>query len=199
MPAPKDPEKRRIWKERLRQKALDQWQRPGMREILSEAHKGQHNSPETEFKTGNKSWNEGLTKETDERLANANFHVSEEHKQILRECQLGEKNNNWVGGTYNWYHEQAWKMFGLKFCEICGMSLDEYKDVHPKNNRFSMHCRTGMWWILEEWNWVTTCEFGCHQKLDYLDRRYNNGNTPIPTNKIKFKECNSKIPAGRFG
>lgn len=65
-------------------------------------------------------------------------------------------------------HKYAWELFGKYHCEICGISNDEYKTKF--NHRLSMHCRSKEYNDLSEDNWVTVCEFGCHQKLDALDR-----------------------------
>jgi len=159
MPAPKDPEKRRIWKELIRKKALDQWQRPGMRETLSQAHKGQHSSPGTQFKPGMKPWNTGLTKETDERLANANFHVTDEHKAILKEKQTGETNSNWVGGSYQYWHEKAWKLFGKGICEHPDCLITNQQHLEIYGVRLHMHCNSDPkdYTILEDSNWYCCC------------------------------------------
>ena len=83
-------------------------------------------------------------------------------------------NPNWKGGKYIYNHNKAFELYGTCNCELCGITLEEYKLKHPRSVRFSMHCRDGNYSNLEEDNWNTVCEYGCHQKMDRLDlrRRY---------------------------
>lgn len=77
--------------------------------------------------------------------------------------------SSFKGGNYIYWHTKAWKLFGKDHCEICGMTNKEYKSKN--NRRLSMHCRdSNNYKDLSNDNWVTVCEYGCHQKMDKLDR-----------------------------
>jgi len=126
MPVFKDPEKRKLWIERLRKAGKNQ--SIEVRQKISNTLKGIHRSKKTRKKiskalrgkkraplsiehrrkisVGNKgkhSWDEGLTKETDERVKKMSETkkgkkrgpMSEETKQKLREVNSGENNSNY--------------------------------------------------------------------------------------------------------
>jgi len=72
------------------------------------------------------------------------------------------------GGNYIYWHNKVWSLYGKNYCELCGISLKDYKK--KLNRRLSMHCRDNNCKNILEDNWITVCEFGCHQKMDKLDR-----------------------------
>ncbi len=81
--------------------------------------------------------------------------VSEEMKEKLRkERKWGW--TNWKGGLYSCYHIEAKKLFAKPYCEDCGILRENRK-------RFEMHCISGNWKILEQWNWQCLCN-KCHHK-----------------------------------
>jgi hypothetical protein len=96
--------------------------------------------------------------------------VREETRKIIRDKQKAEKCKLWKGGCSSWWHREAAKLFFHNHCELCGLSNEEHKQLHPRNARLSMHCRDNDPTNLSEENWVTVCEFGCHQRLDNIDR-----------------------------
>jgi len=142
--------------------------------------KGSKQSPEAKEKIrlsmmANKNA-EGSKRTEEEKKNISDFMIGNQHRKGYQyneeEIKQRSEENHWrFEGSYYWFHRQAWKLFGVKFCEICGITNEEYKKSNPRGCRLSMHCRTNMWWILEELNWITTCEYGCHQHLDHLDRR----------------------------
>jgi hypothetical protein len=78
--------------------------------------------------------------------------------------------SQWTGESIAGLHKAAFKLYGKKKCEICGISKEEYKEKHPLSIRLSMHCRDKIYTNFDQDNWVTVCEYGCHQKMDRLDR-----------------------------
>lgn len=89
----------------------------------------------------------------------------------FRENMTNENSPSWKGGGHQYCHYKAFELFGKDYCEVCGISAEEYKTKH--NRRFSMHCRNGIHIELNEENWLTVCEFGCHQKMDKIDGTKN--------------------------
>ena len=85
--------------------------------------------------------------------------------------KFGEETNAWKGGCIEWYHREAWILFSKHKCEVCGITNKDHK--RKTNMRLSMHCRTKDYKLLEEWNWITVCHFGCHQKMEYIDGKEN--------------------------
>ena len=84
-----------------------------------------------------------------------------------REKMTNDNASNWKGGKYSYCHYKAKELFGKDKYEICG--INENESLEKSNKRLSMHCRNGIYNILEEWNWITVCEFGCHQKIERID------------------------------
>lgn len=63
-------------------------------EAWNKGRKGTHLSPDSEFKKGHKTWNKGLTKETDSRIAEYAPKCGEHNKQ-----RTGDKHPRWKGGV----------------------------------------------------------------------------------------------------
>jgi hypothetical protein len=80
----------------------------------------------------------------------------------------GERSANWKGGCNLYLHEKAWELFGQNKCEVCGISNDEHKKI--TGYRLSMHCHGHNYKKIERDYWTTCCLFGCHQKLEKLDK-----------------------------
>jgi len=103
-------------------------------------------------------------------LAIKNHIVTIETRKKISESIIGDKHHNWKGGCDGWLHNKVWELFGKNKCEICGITNDEYK--LKLNRRLSMHCRDSeKYHDLSPSNWMTVCEFGCHQKMDKMDRK----------------------------
>jgi len=79
---------------------------------------------------------------------------------------LDSKHPRWSGGHGNYLHRKAWKLFGQDKCEICGMTNEEHKE--KTGHRLSMHCDNHRYKNLERIFWTTTCEFGCHKRLERI-------------------------------
>jgi len=94
------------------------WENPNYRKKMSAKHKGQHNSPATEFKKGNPS-----------------FWKGKKRKNIS-----GENNPLWKGGINRSYsYKIAFENLPIK-CNRCGLSdIDKlqvhHKDKNPRNNK----------------------------------------------------------------
>ena len=78
----------------------------------------------------------------------------------------GENNPNWKEGNYDYWHDQAWKLFGKDRCDLCG----KYNEDHIKETgqRLCMHCISipKNYTLMEQSNWTTIC-CSCHRvKLD---------------------------------
>ena len=119
---------------------------PAIKKKNKESHTGKPGGMK-----GKSAWNKGMTKETDERIR--------KHSILMTIVQNGDKGPNWVGGCYDWWHEQAWNLFGKDVCEICGKTNKDEKQKTGK--RLSIHCVSGEYKILERKNWTTTCR-RCH-------------------------------------
>lgn len=88
---------------------------------------------------------------------------TEEYRNKL----TNEKASNWKGGKYSYCHYITKEQFGKDHCEICGITEDECIKIN--NRKLSMHCRNKDWTDLTPDNWITVCEFGCHQKIEKID------------------------------
>lgn len=128
MPAPKDPEKYKLWIQHLKENHADF---RGVKSVLY-------------GKPGHAAWNKGLTKETDERVRknaeatgrtlkgcvpwNKGKKMSEEICQKNREAhiglQVGEKSGSWKGG------QTAFS------CAQCGKVIYRYLSSKKKRKRF---------------------------------------------------------------
>lgn len=96
---------------------------------------------------------------------------SEETKCKMSEFKkgkyMGPNSPNWRGGCNLYWHSKAWDLFSQDKCEVCGMTNEEH--LERKGVRLSMHCDGKRYKNLERIFWTTTCEYGCHQKLDALN------------------------------
>lgn len=101
----------------------------------------------------------------------------------------GSKNPCWRGGTSSYYHNEARKMFSIMKCVICGMTEEEHLKL--TNKRLSMHCRSGDYTILEEWNWVDVCDWH-HRLLDKFDGREIIGRGKDLKKRKKYKPRKGK-------
>ena len=86
----------------------------------------------------------------------------------IKEKMSGENSSSWDGGSYMWWHNKAWNLFGLPFCIECGITNDEHKEILGR--RLSMHCKSNPkdYTIMTDDNWACVCEIGCHQKLEEI-------------------------------
>jgi hypothetical protein len=144
------------------------------RKTLSEGYKsGRIKLNKGIFKPGDEAWNKGirmgpLLEETKRKMSNTlkgHIITKETKDKIGKANYIGDK-----GIDIGHNHVKVWNLFGKDHCEICGISLKDYQIKHPRGSRFSMHCRDKNYNNFDEDNWITVCEFGCHQKLDKLDR-----------------------------
>lgn len=172
MSAPKDPEKRKLWIERSIKS----------RTGLKRSNKTKEKMRCSAFKRNTKEY---IQKLKDNHPANKNKELWEKLCKDNSIRMTGENNpmkdpvisklvrdQNFKGESLNYLHSEAYTRFGKDRCEICGMTNEEHKLKHRGNRRFSMHCRdANNYTDLSSENWVTVCEFGCHQKMDRLDRK----------------------------
>ena len=80
----------------------------------------------------------------------------------MKGLEAGENHPRWNGGMYVYCHETARKLFGSPQCEDCHISLRQYAATH-KHKQFNMHCISGDYKIMEQWNWRCLCS-RCHKK-----------------------------------
>jgi hypothetical protein len=68
-------------------------------------------------------------------------HTEESKRKISEAMKIASKfnTNRWSGGDYNFFHHQAWKLFGRSNCERCGISNDQH--ILDTGRRLHMHCR----------------------------------------------------------
>ncbi len=149
------------------------------RKIYSLAHKGEHFSPNTEFKAGFTPWNKGLTKDTSAILRNNGIRHSAfmsgraSPKRGMSFPEHGGKDHwNWQGGITPKVNVRvnspSWKKLRKEVykrddytCQICGKRGGRILAHHRIPYRISQDDRMG--------NLITTCPH-CH----YLDDlKYN--------------------------
>jgi len=102
------------WGKKSSEMSLKLWKDPIYRKRQSEAHKGQHSSPETEFKKGEAPWNKGKKSNRGEELHH-NWKGDDvgyislhqwvaRHKEKPKKCEFCESNRNlqWsnISGEY---------------------------------------------------------------------------------------------------
>jgi len=131
---------------------------------------GKEHSEETKQKIsavlkGRRSSRKGcnLSKETKMKISKANkgkkaWNKGKEYIQIK-----GQKNHNWSGGCYSYWHDLAWKMFGKDCCQRCKITNDEHIKIFGK--RLHMHCENHEYSKLEVDNWECLCN-KCHGGTD---------------------------------
>lgn len=108
------------------------------------------------FHKGNTPWNEGLKKETDERVAR----YSQNRIGIKIPSQSGEKNHNWAGDNikYTGLHKWVYRMLGRPdTCEHCGKSGLKGREIHWANKSGG--------YKRELSDWLRLCVH-CHLKYD---------------------------------
>lgn len=84
--------------------------------------------------------------------------------ETRRGKRLGENNPFWKGGSRDYYHGLAWKMFGQQNCSRCGKFIAEYR-TYMKGKRFDIHCMNKNFRDLSGANWITFCT-NCHNKFE---------------------------------
>lgn len=91
---------------------------------VSEAKKGKHCSPKTEFKKGQGAWNKGLTKESDKRVKKYGISISK--SRIKKQTAKGKKNGMYGkkakhGKRIKYkgsYMRSTWEIAYAKYCII---------------------------------------------------------------------------------
>jgi len=166
-------------KEKLRQSKLGEknpnyGKRPSDESIRKqvESRRGYVISDETRKKISKSKMGHKVSKETKQKIGKKlkGRTFSDEYKKKMSKSTSAEKNGRWKGGC-NWYqHTVVWKLHGKDKCDLCGMTNEEHQLKHQSNCRLSMHCRNKNYKDHDESNWVTVCEFGCHKKIENIDR-----------------------------
>lgn len=147
--------------------------------VLSESCRGQHNSPSTEFKKGEKhKWK--------------NTEKEEDVKRKISESKIGNKNPNWHGGVsfepycifFNDEFRERVREYFNRCCYVCG------KNETENNQRLSVHHVT--------YNKETCCDDSkplfvplcqtCHAKTNF-DREYWQEFFTISLNYLTNGEC----------
>lgn len=131
------------------------------------SNKGKYCSKECSSPITGKS-NIKHTKETKIKIGKSSKERYKNKKNHPWYGKKGEKSANWKGGCNLYLHEQAWKLFGKDKCEVCGIPNNKHKEI--TGYRLSMHCHGHNYNKLEKDYWTTCCLFGCHQKLERLDK-----------------------------
>jgi len=143
-------------KEKMRLSAIERNKNPEYIQKLKDSHSSKKD-PE--------KWKE-MCEANRIRMIEQNPMKDPEISKIVAEKNTKENKKESTINTYA--HRDAWELFGKDNCEICGITLLNY--MKKLDRRFSMHCRSKDYTDLSEENWMTVCEFGCHQKADHLDR-----------------------------
>lgn len=95
---------------------------------------------------------------------------TEDMRQKLKDTW--KKSDRYKGFNLTDIHKEAYKLHGKDKCEICGMTNEDHIKKHKHKNRLSMHCYDKNYKNLKEDNWITVCEFGCHQSLENYSIRH---------------------------
>ena len=74
----------------------------------------------------------------------------------------GSDNYMWNGGTDYYWHERAWKLFGLNECSVCHITNED--NIKISGMRLTMHCLSNDYSNLTEENWQTVCN-ACHNRI----------------------------------
>lgn len=138
---------------------------------LSEARKGKPKSES--WKKSQSAVRKGVPKseawKKAHSLACKTKPFSEEWRQHRSENMADERHFNWQGGCSDYFHDKAHQLFGSPVCQGCGISQEEYKRNHKY--QLDMHCVSGDYTILEQWNWrnlCAKCHRGIHKKKETL-------------------------------
>ena len=84
-------------------------------------------------------------------------------KKASPETRAKQSAARWKGGGSAYYHRNARKLFGKDYCEMCGISSQEYAKLSKR--RPQMHCIDDNYRNLSPENWITICG-KCHFNFD---------------------------------
>jgi len=158
--------------------------REGNRYIRGHSNKGKKDSIETRKRKSKSKkgenhpfYNKNFSKEHREKigLSHIGKKCSEETKRKISESVYGEKNGNygmlgenhptWKGGSSDYWHSKAWKLFGKNYCEICHIDINTY--MEKTNQRFDMHntLEPKDYTVMEPYVWQCLCH-SCHMVIE---------------------------------
>jgi hypothetical protein len=135
--------------EKIRQSIKNLWKNPKYKNAMSLAHKGQHNSPATEFKI--------IKGKPHCKVCNKQL-VSYQAKHCKLHANFGERNPNWKGDniTYGTKHKRLYRRLGQpSFCEGCG--TENAKRYHWANISGKYKNELD--------DWIRLC-VSCHNRFD---------------------------------
>ncbi len=109
----------------------------------------------------------GKTKSKVHRIKLSEAHIGMKHPHS-EETKIKIGIANFKYGCKETWHTKAWKLFGLDFCEICGMTLDECLETF--NRRFDMHCTLEPkdYSVMEVNAWQCLCK-ACHGHMEGIN------------------------------
>ena len=98
-------------------------------------------------------------------------HTEEAKRKISESMKIASKfnSNRWKGGDYNFFHNQAWKLFGKERCERCGLLNEQH--IIDTGRRLHMHCLHQTYHKMDPDLWECICG-KCH--LDQTRRENPN-------------------------
>lgn len=114
--------------------------------------------------------------EVREKLRNKK--LSDQHKKIISNHQMGKGNSSWKGGTYSYWHAKAKELFGIGKCEVCGMLEEEHKRKFGVG--LHMHNQTKDYKNMIKDVWKEVC-ISDHRQLDWRKVNDNKKRDSRPT------------------
>jgi hypothetical protein len=135
------------------------------------------------FRTGNIPWNKGKIgsclgekngmfgkkhkKDTIEKMRKSKRIETKQKMSVSRRegKYFDERNPAWVGGNIQYWHDKARKLFGKKYCEVCGIS--NYLSLKVNNKKLEMHncLNPKNYKQMDAKVWMTVC-LACHSILE---------------------------------
>ncbi len=135
------------------------------------------------FIKGQKAWNKNkkLSKEHIKNLSESHKGYNPSKENLMKRSNslkgrfLKEESSQWKGGSTNYWHKKAWELFGQDKCEVCGMSNEEH--INKWGHKLELHnnLESKDYTILKKDIWTTICK-SCHSKIEYKNRKIDNGN-----------------------
>jgi len=126
-----------------------------------------HKRKAGEAKKGHVTWNKGMTGLPPTKGFKGRKHSDETKKKMSESAKISQlgNSNGFKGGSIDYLHEKAWRLFGDKTCSECFITNSEHMKKY--GCRLNMHCTSNPkdYTLMIESNWITYCK-DCHGQVD---------------------------------